>query len=586
MGSFLDSLGMSGGAEVYVAVSASNKLEVATVDPKDFTIKSYAQTDLEYNESLREIANYNDFKDKLADLLRSCNVNPQKANVHLSLPTVWFGYKDNLPLLLDDSAITNVVMGELEQTYIFKRKDPIPFWFDALVSSNSDSRSIFYTALQEDVKLNLQSALKAIGANLVSIDCSIFSDLRALLSTNIASNQMNGDGESWALLVVNNSGFQLYGMQAKKILEYYEEPIAIKSYDENEIYSAIDNAAQVALLSSPSTSLVIISETDYVSAEILAKNIQFGGNIIPVEDNKFKKEPFMDMSLTVVKETQLKVSLNILGLIADRGIFPVDLNFLNTNGEKKSGSDIIEIPLGNGKVISLTPVKATIYAGVLLALILIPLGICAIASGVVKNNFVNKNNEVKAQLEQVENELKQYENKQQDVSFNEDREIETTLRNNRSKIMAYTALGESIPKELYLTYFMTGDSGYVDIQGCANSVEDVYVFFQNLKDSLIESKLRLSKLDLKTNSLDSVINSTMSTLDDAPYIFEITNMDDSQLRSFMNALSGSSADNNANQDQTGDKTTKGKNVKKQLEPAPSDVPKGIPENDGPPEPTN
>ena len=44
--------------------------------------------------------------------------------------------------------------------------------------------------------------------------------------------------------------------------------------------------------------------------------------------------------------------------------------------------------------------------------------------------------------------------------------------------MAYAALGESIPKNLYLTYFMTGDDGVIDIKGCADSVEDVYVFFK------------------------------------------------------------------------------------------------------------
>jgi hypothetical protein len=66
--------------------------------------------------------------------------------------------------------------------------------------------------------------------------------------------------------------------------------------------------------------------------------------------------------------------------------------------------------------------------------------------------------------------------------------------------MAYAALGESIPKDIYLTYFMTTDDGKINIKGCADSVEDVYVFFKNLKDSLIESKLRLSKLDLKAGS--------------------------------------------------------------------------------------
>ncbi len=45
---------------------------------------------------------------------------------------------------------------------------------------------------------------------------------------------------------------------------------------------------------------------------------------------------------------------------------------------------------------------------------------------------------------------------------------------------------------------MTGEDGMIDIKGCADSVEDVYVFsHQKFKDSLVESKLRISKLDFE-----------------------------------------------------------------------------------------
>jgi ribosomal protein L12E/L44/L45/RPP1/RPP2 len=105
---------------------------------------------------------------------------------------------------------------------------------------------------------------------------------------------------------------------------------------------------------------------------------------------------------------------------------------------------------------------------------------------------------------------------------------------------------------LYLTYFTTHSDGLIEIKGCANSVEDIYVFYNNMKDLLFESKLKISKLDLKSDSLDTVINNTASTVDNAPYIFEITNMDDSQMKSFMDKLSGkepakTDADSAANQ---------------------------------------
>jgi hypothetical protein len=162
------------------------------------------------------------------------------------------------------------------------------------------------------------------------------------------------------------------------------------------------------------------------------------------------------------------------------------------------------------------------------------------------------------QITQVEEQIKNYQKDTGKAEFDAVAEIEKVLKNNRTKIMAYTALGESIPQNLYLTYFITGDEGTIDIRGCADSVEDVYIFFKNLKDSLYESGLRLSKLDLKAGSLDSVVNSTASTIDNAPYVFEITNMSDTQLQSFMDKLSGkdSKADsdkNNSNQSQ--DKNT-------------------------------
>ena len=256
-------------------------------------------------------------------------------------------------MLLDENAISNVVLGELEQTYIFKRKDPIPYWFDAVVSQNADSRSVFYTAIQEDAKTEIQSIVKNLGANLISLECSLFADLRGLLKTGIANEQMNSESYPWSLMVVNNSGFKMFGMQSKKILEYYEEPLAMKSYEGEELYTTIDNAAQIALMSSPSNAIVILSQTDLVSAEILAKHLQFNGKIITIDDNKFKKEPLMDFTLDIMPENQSKISLTIIGSCAEEGLIPIYVNFLRFGEEDKVVDELLEIPLGNGKTIIL-----------------------------------------------------------------------------------------------------------------------------------------------------------------------------------------------------------------------------------------
>lgn len=564
MGSnILDSLGLGGGGtDVHITVSPACGLEMTVVDGHG-GIKSYANVPLEYNEAQREIANYDEFKAGIETLFQMRNINPKKANVHLSLPTVWFGMKEGIPLLLDDPSITNIVIGDLENTYIFKRKDPIPFWFDALASTNSDSRSVFYTAIQADVVETIKGIFTGLGSSLVSVSCSLFADLKALYETGFATAQMNDDSNSWSLMIVNNSGYQMLGMQGKRILEYFEEPLPLKSYEGEEIYSEIENAAQIALMSTPSTSLVIVSETDLVSAEILSKKLQFGGTIIPVEDNKFRTEPLMEMSLNIIPEDQIKVSLHSIGECAPNEAFPIAVDFLAAGGQKVAKVEVLEIPIGNGKVLSITPQKATIITVILLALVLGTFGSAHMFVQNLNNKISEKSADLDTQITDLDNQIKQYESTSGEVQFDPLAEIEKVLKNNRTKIIAYAALGEAVPKNLYLTYFMTGDEGMVDIKGCADSVEDVYVFFKNLKNLMVGSKLRLSKLDLKSGSLDKIVTSTASTIDNAPYVFEITNMDENQLKSFMDQLTSSpkkdDPNNNNTNNNSGDNNNSGNN---------------------------
>lgn len=545
MTNFLDSLGIGGvtaGIDVYVSISSSGIAEMALLDTKSHQIKAYAQQSINYNESMREIESADHFRKVMEDLFAQCNINPQKSNIYMTVPTVWFGYKDNVPLMLDDNGVTNVVIGELEQSYVFKRKDPLPYWFDA-VATKSDARNIFYTAIQQDAKDMFQSTFKALGAKLISITCSVFTNLRGLITTGKISELVASDETPWDLLIINNTGFQLYGMKGRSIAEYVEEPIALKTYDGDEAYAAINNAVQISLMGIDAGTLVILSETDLISAEYLSQNIQFGGNILAVEDNKFKENPFMDFGLDVIPEQQINISLGIIGLTSPTDLLPVNVDFLESQDTKKNVSAVIEIPLTKDFTLVLTPQKALIYALIILAVCIIPLLLCFGLISTMTTNANKQNDELKNEISSIEAELKTYE-RTDDSSFDPVNEIEKVLKNNRTKIIAYASLGESIPKDLYLTYFMTGDDGYIDIKGCANSVEDVYLFFKNLKDSLYESNLRLNKLDLKTGSLDSIINSETSSIDTAPYVFEITNMSDDQLKSFMKLLRNTNDEKN------------------------------------------
>ena len=181
----------------------------------------------------------------------------------------------------------------------------------------------------------------------------------------------------------------------------------------------------------------------------------------------------------------------------------------------------------------ITPPKATVFAIIILALVLAPLGFGFVATQQLMNSEQAKISDLDSQITQLDAQLASFTQEKGTTEFDPLMEIERVLKNNRTKIMAYAALGESIPQNLYLTYFLTTGEGKINIKGCADSVEDVYVFFKNLKDSLLESNLRISKLDLKAGSLDKIVNSTASTIDNAPYIFEITNMSEDELKTYL-----------------------------------------------------
>ena len=548
MTNLLDSLGFGGvtaGIDVYIAISANGRAEMTLLNPKTQQVRAYAQMPIEYNESLREIEHIENFTETMRQLFNKCNINPQKSNIYLTIPTVWFAYKEDVPLMLDENGVSNVVIGELEQSYIFKRKDPLPYWFDA-TAVKSETRNIFYTAIQMDSKDLFQNAFKSLGAKLVSITCSVFTDLRGLIRTGIVSELTASQETPWNLLIINNSGFQMYGMKGTHITEYVEEPLALKTYEGEEAYAAINNAVQISLMGADAGTLVILSETDLVSADYLRENIQFSGNIIAVEDNKFKENPFMDFGLNVIQEEQIDISLSTIGLISPTSYLPVNVDFLEGFDTKKNVNATIEIPLTKDYTLVLTPQKALIASIILLGLVLIPLAICFGFLNQMISNANKQNDQLKNDIAVIDQELGSY-NKTTTTTFDPVNEIEKVLKNNRTKIIAYASLGESIPKNLYLTYFMAGDDGYVDVKGCSNSVEDVYLFFKNLKDSLYEANLRLNKLDLKTGSLDTVINSETSSIDTAPYVFEITNMSDDQLKTFMKTLRNTNDENKENQ---------------------------------------
>ena len=91
--------------------------------------------------------------------------------------------------------------------------------------------------------------------------------------------------------------------------------------------------------------------------------------------------------------------------------------------------------------------------------------------------------------------------------------------------MAYSAIGESVPKNLWITYFNVKEDGKIDMKGMSENVDVISVCLKKIKDYLTDSQLRLYKLEMQSESIDDAVVFTEPSF----YEFEITNMSEGEL---------------------------------------------------------
>lgn len=528
LNSILSQLGVGSKDTVYLSVTPGIGLELIQLDIQSRTVKNYAYRPLEYNEALRELSDIEGFKNAVTELFNELKV-PLKSSVVLNLPMVLFGSKE-LPLLLADDAVTEALTSEVEQSYIFKRYEPVISWTDSSNSQSGDLRKLFYSAIQKNVIDDIKNALNELGITLAGIETSLTSILKALAFTGLAAEQMK-DNVSWNLMLISQNGYSICSMIGKNIVDYYEEPLAIKSFEGDEIYNAINASAQITLMSYPANYLYVISETDMVSAELLSKRLQADGIINFWENNTFKKQDALPVSLEVLEETAHKISLEAIGVAVGNNVnMPIKFNFMSgssSEGLSDDPNEPVHVVLGSSEF-DISPNAARNIAVAFAILILIPAIIAFLVVPMIANKKQALLDDVNSRLQQTDAEIKRLQeeqNKQNDFDVNA--EIKKVLTDNRAKLMAYTALGEAVPKNLWVTYFVAKDDGKFDIKGDSSNVEDIYLFFRNMKDSLISTKLRLHKLEMKSDSVDDAV--TIDPNQPTDYEFEVTNMTATEL---------------------------------------------------------
>lgn len=520
----LSQLGVKSKGTVYMSVTPGVGLEMIQLDNTTKTVAAYACRPLDYNETLRELADYNQFKEAAQELFEELHITP-KSNVVLNMPMVSFGIAER-PLILSDDAVKESLISDVEQSYVFKRHEPVVAWTDSNSSVSNDMRKILYTAIQKSVIDNISAALTEIGATLQGMEMSLTSLLKALDYSGVTETQMK-DGITWNLMLIGSSGYYIISMVGKNIVDFNEEPLAIKTFEGDEIYNAICSSANITLMSYPANYLYIVSETNMVSAELIAKKINTESTVDYLDNNQFKKQELIPASLSVLPDYVLKISANSIGIAAPRTRnYPVKFDFIQkqavTGGDD---NEPVKISIGENEF-EISPTSALKISGIACAILVVPVLLLMMLLPKTAQSSSAKVQEINKQIASIDDEIKKFSDSNKSNQFNEQDSIKTTLENNKTKLMSYSALGASVPKTLWITYFSAQNNGLIDIQGEAESVEDVYAFFRNMKDSLLNSNLRLHKLQLISDNVDELVEDGMLS---EGYEFEITNMSEEEL---------------------------------------------------------
>jgi len=486
MEKLIAALGLSSKNIIGISVSANNIIEIAAVDKKLRTVTKYARRELKYNNAIREIISYDDFSDAIQELFKEINVSPKGSHVVLNMPNVHFAFS-TLPTMVPDEQIPTALASEVDDLYLFKRHEPVVSWNVINVNKETEKKYIAYSAIQDNTIQNIKNIFSDLEIDLISVENVYSSILKGIIFGNVMENEL-GTSETSNIFLLNPNSFSILCMQGKKIVDYYEEPLAIKSFSDDEVYAAIAKSAEGALENYPSQNLFVVSETDDISAEMLCHKLKYNGNLRFIDRNMYTQEAFMTVSNSVLPKYIPFISLEAVGTaVYSYDTFPLKFNFLSNADSEVSSVMSLSI-MGTEYEIER---KAIYTIGMVVAGVILFLGFLLAF-------FINL-----------------YEKKiYRDISTLEDQYTDATAKinaekitgdgndvflvtkqladSNKNEINIFKGIASEIPSNIYLTsYFMASD-GRLKIEGNSTSSDAIYVYIKGLKS--IYSDISISKL--------------------------------------------------------------------------------------------
>lgn len=530
--SILDSFNnlLSGGKKEYIGVSitAHSGIEMIRLDFEKQIVQQYATQIFEYDIRQRQVVDYEILQNNLRNLKNELGVK-DNTNVCLSIQNVHFGFEDLSPdeNVSDEDRNGQLVSIVANDHYPFTQQiEPVVAHCATGYPSydNPALENYVYSAIQKEQLDKIKNIFKECKLNVVSIETSYASLLKGLVYTGVVKDSIT-DGTTWDVLLVNSNNYAIFRMEGNRIYSFSEIPLAIKSYSMEEALQVVVSNVGKNILDNPSDKLVIVSQSDNVSAELLKKNLElnFKGAIEVFEFNRYNNVPVVTISSNVTKEAGKNISLPVLGACAyPYKLLPLKLDFLQgVNDELEA------LPIPLGEKIYTFPIKHVRYflIGTSLILLAISFLITNILSGIAKSwdETSEQNEQEKTRLAA---EKKKY--SVDDSTVNIDELATNIVVSNKDMMNYFSSVVQDMPQSVWLTYYQGSaapdantNSGLV-IEGMSTSIKDIYNYYKNIKTTTPKSTVKLKELKIITDTIGVKFDPNAKD-ETRVYFFEISN---------------------------------------------------------------
>lgn len=537
---------------VGVSITPNHGVEVAVLDKKEPVVVKYGSRPLEYNFATREIQDYDTFKAIIIDLFKELDIS-LKSSVYLTLPNVHLDF-ETLPLIIGDEAISNAILSKAEDSYIFKRIEPISAWTDIVTNSQTDKRVIAYTSFQETAITQIRDIFSELGAELVGIESAYSATIRGLYFTDTIDLEED-ENVNWNLLLVNSNSYALFSMQGTKLIDYTEVPLAIKSFSTEEAYQAISTSVSQILPNFPAKKLIIVSQSDEICAEVLRTQVTFDDEIIVHDSNKYAKAAPITTDSSIMETEAAAMTYAVIGALATDHLEEriLDLNLLSTVPTLGDAYFVFQIKDKTIVVNQELARKAFLYiAGVLVVIFAVIYGLIYLVTMGLNKQTGNYQTKISSTQQEI----------QAITGTDGIVDIETLVTRiidlNKTAINFYDSIATDIPQSVWLQYYYNKDGDKVALEGVSANIADIYNYYKSLKVISPQSSIKLNRLQILTEVSGDEYDLAAPDLGSRYYDFEISNVKSprSSLLKGENAQDGQNPQNQNNNQGDGVPATK------------------------------